>query len=373
MARQRESFLGCLVRVVFQVFSIALIIGLYTLLGMHFYAWVIVVCPLLKKRLGTEFGMLWAGIGLIFLYNIVFNHVLAMLIKPGSTFDQKVVERMRTRDKQRANRKSIERDLDDDFEDRFYGLSKEVKQLLRYRAKTFDNLKEFWTKKCDTCDEIKPARSHHCSVCGKCVFLMDHHCPWLNNCVGLENSRYFLLFCFYLMMGCGYMAVTFTSLYHHHLYEEHKQLMNFLFILDVVLFIAMGAFSGWNWFLACIGTTTIEFWKGEGTGLYKDEAKLRFDNISDNLYRIFGTYTIIRILSPSMRNVPFTGLEWSFFFRDAGYDCDGLKPDPAELAASKDDETSGLANKNFSQVMTEDDVELSQITGLTDVDQSSLV
>ena len=139
------------------------------------------------------------------------------------------------------------------------------------------------------------------------------------------------MFCLYLVAGTTYMAITFSSIYHHHLFTENKRMMNFLFILDVALAVVMGLFSCWMWFLTVVGSTTIEFWKGEGTGLYKDEAKLRFDSMSDNLYRVFGTYKLIRILSPSMRNIPFTGLEWSFYFRDAGFDCDGLRPDPKEL------------------------------------------
>lgn len=34
---------------------------------------------------------------------------------------------------------------------------------------------------------------------------------------------------------------------------------------------------------------------------------------------------MFRIFSPSFRNVPFTGLEWSFKFRDEGFDCEGYK------------------------------------------------
>jgi hypothetical protein len=38
---------------------------------------------LLKKRLGVTFGLIWIGIGLSLLYNIIFNHFMAMIIKPG--------------------------------------------------------------------------------------------------------------------------------------------------------------------------------------------------------------------------------------------------------------------------------------------------
>jgi len=45
-----------------------------------------------------------------------------------------------------------------------------------------------------------------------------------------------------------------------------------------------------------------------------------FDNIKDNLFVVFGTYKPFRILSPSMRSLPFSGLEWSFVLKDLGYD-----------------------------------------------------
>ena len=80
-------------------------------------------------------------------------------------------------------------------------------------------------------------------------------------------------------------------------------------------------FNGWNWFLALSGYTSIEWW----TECLQDKADdkqyfcFSFSSINDNLFRIFGTNKLFRILSPSFRNVPFTGVEWAFLMQDLGY------------------------------------------------------
>jgi hypothetical protein len=38
----------------------------------------------------------------------------------------------------------------------------------------------------------------------------------------------------------------------------------------------------------------------------------------------------MRIFSPSLRNSPFTGLEWSFLLKDEGYNCNGKKLKPID-------------------------------------------
>ena len=53
MGRKKESCFNWLVKVIVSIFCLALIIGMYILLGVHVYAYIKVVCPLLKKRLGT--------------------------------------------------------------------------------------------------------------------------------------------------------------------------------------------------------------------------------------------------------------------------------------------------------------------------------
>jgi hypothetical protein len=55
-------------------------------------------------------------------------------------------------------------------DDRFEGLQKDVKRLIKYRTKTMNNLRGLWNAKCDHCNEVKPARTHHCSVSDSCVF-----------------------------------------------------------------------------------------------------------------------------------------------------------------------------------------------------------
>jgi hypothetical protein len=139
--------------------------------------------------------------------------------------------------------------LDEDYDDRFSGISQQVKKLLRYRAKTVANLEEFWTKKCKITDEILPARARYCPICGQCTLLMEQHCIVINNCVGLENYRYYLLFLLYAAMGSGYMVVTIASIKTHHLYQENIKLMTMVGLIDLTMFVVVSAFSCWSWWL----------------------------------------------------------------------------------------------------------------------------
>jgi hypothetical protein len=54
--------------------------------------------------------------------------------------------------------------LQESEDDRFEGLQKDVKRLMKYRTKTMGSLRGFWNLKCPQCNELKPARTHHCSI-----------------------------------------------------------------------------------------------------------------------------------------------------------------------------------------------------------------
>jgi len=89
-----------------------------------------------------------------------------------------------------------------------------------------------------------------------------------------------------------------------------------MLILDSALAVVMVGFNGWNWRLAVNGQSTIEFWGGQMG--FADESGFRmirygFKSYWDNLYTVFGTNKPLRMLSPSIRSLPLTGLEWSFF------------------------------------------------------------
>ena len=66
----------------------------------------------------------------------------------------------------------------------------------------------------------------------------------------------------------------------------------------------MFAFTVWNWYLAFVGYSTIEFWGSMMQEAEPNKVKFEygFKTVYDNLYKTFGTNKIFRVFSPSMRN-----------------------------------------------------------------------
>ena len=254
-----------------------------------------------------------------------------MVIKPGGPKELIEDEVLRREIKNRENRKAAKVNLDEPAaparkgtaeaiieDEKYSGLQKDVKRLMKYRVKTMGNLKGFWNRHCPHCNEIKPARTHHDSISGTCVFQMSHYCLFTNNCVGLENQRFFLLFIFYSLIGAIYMLISIVSVWNHFIYKENHSLMSFIFVFDVLLAACLFVYNIWSWMLACSGLTTIEF-IGRSTNYKTNNYDYTFTRSRDNLFKIFGTKSAFQMLSPSLRYSAFTGIEWSFQMKDLGF------------------------------------------------------
>ena len=90
-----EVSLGIIMSSFFRIMGPLLAITLYFVLGLQVHAFFWIIVPLLKKRLGTELGLAWIAIGLVVLYNIVFNHIMAMTIKATGPKSLKLIEKLR--------------------------------------------------------------------------------------------------------------------------------------------------------------------------------------------------------------------------------------------------------------------------------------
>ena len=65
----------------------AFVISFYYLMAYHTWAFLTIIATVLRRRVGTEFAVVWTLIGIVITYNVVWNHLLAMCLKPGSPKD----------------------------------------------------------------------------------------------------------------------------------------------------------------------------------------------------------------------------------------------------------------------------------------------
>ena len=253
------------------------------------------------------------------LFLTLFNHIFATIIKPGSVFDLKSSKYY----------KSHTAYYSQDF------------KITKYFLKNNKFNREIIWKICQYCNEVKPLRTHHCSICGICVLKMDHHCPWINNCIGQNNQRYFLLFLFHSFCYTFLVSIlTIPILLFQNKYKDNftiefaisKNNLNmkeirYISMLAVVSLVIECFFSGWNWFLALNGCTTLEFW-ADKTNFYDPNEGIRdfsFGNWKKNLLYIFGTENIFKILFlPNVKKLPFSGLEFSRFV-DKNFFIEGIQ------------------------------------------------
>ena len=121
------------------------------------------------------------------------------------------------------------------------------------------------------------------------------------------------------------MLVSIFAIKNTHVFEQNKPLLYTLAGIDVVVGFFMSFLCIQQWYLACTGSTTLDYLDFYTPVAGFTRFDYSFSEISDNIFRVFGTMKFLRILSPSMRDIPFSGIEWAFHLHDQGYDQNGLK------------------------------------------------
>ena len=113
------------------------IVGFYYLIYLHTEVFLRVITGVLVLRVGLTFAIVWGCVGAILGYNILFNHTMAMIIKANGPTELVAIEKLRLLYKNRISKK----EANFDYNDRFEGLSSDLKKVLRYRTKKVDDVK----------------------------------------------------------------------------------------------------------------------------------------------------------------------------------------------------------------------------------------
>lgn len=89
------------------------------------------------------------------------------------------------------------------------------------------------------------------------------------------------------------------------------------FALSIIMLI----FSIWNWYLAMLGQSVIEFMSNRDQS--NEITTYELPSWKENLFVVFGTINYIEMILPVHRELPLNGLEWTFM--NIGSDGDNEK------------------------------------------------
>ena len=178
---------------------------------------------------------------------------------------------------------------------------------------------------CEKCKLAKPPRAHHCKVCNVCILKRDHHCFFANTCIGYYNQRYFVVFLFYMTLGCcvGLWLETeyirwkmaeaswweFPLPMTLYKYFTGQIPLYFLFIMcHMHSFFPVG--------FLCLGLFVSQIWViSMGKTSYEVRKKLRIKSVRDPMYNfqsVFGAFWLINFIFPAVIafRQPGNGKHW---------------------------------------------------------------
>lgn len=150
---------------------------------------------------------------------------------------------------------------------------------------------------CMLCSHIKPDRAHHCRLCGTCVLKMDHHCPWVNNCISYSNYKYFVLFLFYTLVFCFYIALTtlpyFLETWQGHLIGGGRIHTLFVFVIALMFCLCLLSIFCYHLYLMGYNRTTLEAFRSPIYQNGKVDRNLFDVGFLNNVKQVFGNKIIL--------------------------------------------------------------------------------
>ena len=118
------------------------------------------------------------------------------------------------------------------------------------------------------------------------------------------------------MLGCVLAPLPIFAVYITEPYcYEYKTLLKIALPLSIILGVIMVGFNWWSWYLCFIGYSTIEFMR-----FYLNKFNvqtlpslegIKLSNMKENILKTFGTSSLLLMLFPSIRDLPFLGHEWT--------------------------------------------------------------
>lgn len=325
------------VRLIGPGFALSVIV--FIMISTHAYFQVIL--PYWMSKVNFIICLLLTGLGLFFLFSILFNYFLAVIVKPCTLEDVinsnyiKRINPLHSPDSSldfsfvisnpvnKLNKEIIEKLIEGDTNlnmnhksritldnSNCIPVMKIIDEEETEQLQSMVNDKHY--PECKYCKQFKAVRAHHCTVCNLCIFKMDHHCPWINNCIGQNNQRYFLLFLIHVQLGTLFVVLMSLPLW---LYTSFTILTEYFYVsvLCVFCFVIATFFSTWQLKLVFNGRTTIEHWSLKNKlDLTQKINDFSLGNWRENMFMVFGTRSLFRALFiPSIKKLPYSGLEWT--------------------------------------------------------------